>query len=121
MKRDFRRGGNRRSQPHDFPACPLCGKPVRYLMTAIAQGEGATPAHFDCVLRDIAQHEELQPKEKVCYLGNGDFGILKFQQGGPVRFTIRKRIQYEATDKDITWRKRISNRGKTRTGEKPAN
>lgn len=83
-------------------------------MTAIAQGEGNAPAHFDCVLRDIAQKEELQPKEKVCYLGNGAFGILKFKQGGPVRFTIRKRIQYEAAEKDVAWRKRISNRVRNR-------
>ena len=114
MKRDFRRGANRKYHPQDFPTCPLCGKPVRYLMTAIAQGEGAAPAHFDCVLREIAEKEELEPKEKVCYLGNGTFGILKFKQGGPVRFSIRKRIQYEAADKDITWRKRISSRSKSR-------
>jgi hypothetical protein len=83
-------------------------------MTAIAQGEWAAPAHFDCVLREIGQKEELEPKEKVCYLGNGTFGLLKFKQGGAVRFSIRKRIQYEAADKDITWRKRISRRPKGR-------
>jgi len=98
----------------EFPDCPICGKPVRYLMTAIAQGEGAEPAHFDCVLKGITEHEEMQPREKVCYLGNGSFGIVRFKPNGQLRFSIRKRIQYEEKDKDIPWRKRISNRVKNR-------
>lgn len=83
-------------------------------MTAIAQATSGEPEHFDCVLREISEHEELEPKEKVCYLGNGAFGILRFKQGGPVRFAIRKRIQYENSEKDVAWRKRISNRVRNR-------
>ena len=83
-------------------------------MTAIAQATSGEPAHFDCVLREISEKEELQPKEKVCYLGKGEFGILKFKQGGPVRFAIRKRIQYEDHEKAIAWRKRISGRVRNR-------
>ncbi len=98
----------------DFPDCPLCGKPVRYLMTAIAQGSSGEPAHFDCVLKTISDAEELQPREKVCYLGNGSFGVIKFKQSGQTKFTIRKRIQYEEKDKVFPWRKRISNRVKSR-------
>lgn len=104
----------RHFEQRDFPDCPICGKPVRYLMTAIAQGEGGDPAHFDCVLRMIGEKEDLQPREKVCYLGNGSFGIVRFKPGGQSRFAIRKRIQYEEKEKSYAWRKRISNRVKNR-------
>jgi len=94
----------------EFPNCPICGRPVRYMMTAIAQGENGEPTHFDCVLRLITEKEELQPREKVCYLGNGSFGIVRFKPGGQSKFTIRKRIQYEEREKSFPWRKRISSR-----------
>lgn len=102
------------NESDELPDCPICGRPVRYLMTAIAQGESGDPAHFDCVLKVITEHEEIQPREKVCYLGNGSFGIVRFKPGAQVRFTIRKRIQYEPKDKSYPWRKRISTRAKTR-------
>lgn len=107
-------GPERLSDGKEFPDCPICGRPVRYMMTAIAQGGQGAPTHFDCVLRLIGENEELQPREKVCYLGNGTFGIIRFKQGGQSRFTIRKRIQYEEKDKVFDWRKRIAGRVKGR-------
>ncbi len=88
--------------------CPFCGKPVRFLLTAIATGADNLPAHFDCVLRHIGEQEGLQENEKVCYLGKGSFGIIKYKVPGSVKFTIRKRVQYEIGDKIVDWRKPIS-------------
>ena len=47
--------------------------------------------------------------EKICYLGNGSFGIIKERLNSRTnRFFIRKRIQYEAADKKSEWRRDIS-------------
>lgn len=93
----------------NFPVCPICSKSVRYLLTAIAVNDDMEPAHFDCVLKKIGEQEELEPKEKVCYLGNGSFGIITLRSGpGAQRFTVRKTIQYENLDQKIEWRKKIS-------------
>ncbi len=76
--------------------CPICGEPVRDLKTAILTPETGKPAHFDCVLQDIAKHEPLQPGEKITYLGKGTFGVVSYKTGGGgVPFVIRKRIAYE--------------------------
>jgi hypothetical protein len=88
--------------------CPFCGKPVRFLLTAIASGSDNMPAHFDCVLRSIAEKEGLEENEKVCYLGKGSFGIIKYKAQGSAKFTIRKRVQYEIGDTIVEWRKSIS-------------
>ena len=75
------------------------------MLTAIAVSAEHSPAHFDCVLNKIAEDEELKPKEKVCYLGKGSFGIVRFKNPSDLRhFTIRKRIQYEELEKPISWR-----------------
>ncbi len=78
------------------PLCPLCGEPVRDQKTAIMTPDSRSPAHFDCVLQDIAKHEALQPGEKVTYLGRGSFGVVAYRSGSAgVPFVIRKRIDYE--------------------------
>ncbi len=78
------------------PACPLCGEPVRDPKTAIVTPEARRPAHFDCVLQDLSRREELQPGEKVVYLGKGTFGVVTYRSGaGGAPLTIRKRIAYE--------------------------
>jgi hypothetical protein len=96
---------------NEIPKCPYCGQNVRDVLTAIALNEGATPAHFDCVLRQLAEEEELQPKEKIIYLGNGSFGIVRFKsQSDPKNFVIRKRIQIEPEKIDLDWRKSVASK-----------
>jgi hypothetical protein len=78
------------------PVCPLCGEPVRDQKTAITTPDARSPAHFDCVLQDLARREGLQPGEKITYLGRGTFGIVSYRSGsGGTPFAIRKRIPYE--------------------------
>ena len=82
------------------PECPLCGNPVRDVKTAILERESGKSAHFDCVVREIAKGESLESDERISYLGKGTFGVLSFRGGGgPVRYLIRKRIQYESPEK----------------------
>jgi len=88
--------------------CPVCHKPVRDLFTAIAYNLNEKPAHFDCILKQLKKNEELLNNEKVYYLGNGSFGIIAFRNpSSPIKFLIRKRIQYEKVDESPKWRTRL--------------
>ncbi len=106
-----RRGGyyhHRRPQERpeaSFPLCPVCQRPVRELSSAIAHRETGGPAHFDCILKVLREEHRPAENEKICYLGNGSFGVVQFR--GPMRFFVRKRVQYEKTDPPAEWRKTI--------------
>ncbi|HVP18782.1 MAG TPA: hypothetical protein VMU36_07280 [Spirochaetia bacterium] len=92
--------------PLVFPDCPICRQPVRELPSALTHRETGQPAHFDCIMRELRDSNELAPQEKICYLGGGSFGILEFRApGAPSRFVIRKRIQYEGKDAAPEWKK----------------
>jgi ribosomal protein L32 len=114
-RRDGRRHIPRfnKNKQHDFPICPVCGKSVRDILTAIALDSTKEPAHFDCIVRKIAEHEELQQREKIVYLGKGSFGIIQYNKGKS-GFVVRKRIQYEEIDKGPDWRKKICEELKNR-------
>jgi hypothetical protein len=92
----------RNAAPMVFPDCPLCRQSVRDLASALTHRETRQPAHFDCIMKELRDSNELAPQEKICYLGGGAFGILEFRQG---KFTIRKRIQYEDKDASPEWKK----------------
>jgi hypothetical protein len=92
--------------PIPAPDCPVCGKPVRELASALTHRVSRQPAHFDCVMRELRESNEVAPQEKICYLGGGSFGILEFRpQGSANRFVIRKRIQYEEKEIPQEWKK----------------
>jgi len=65
--------------PMVFPDCPVCGKPVRELASALTHRASRQPAHFDCVFRELRDVNGISPQEKLCYLGSGSFGILEFK------------------------------------------
>ena len=108
--RGRRRGGRGNSSRRYYAECPICGKGVRDLLTAIAWGEERKPSHFDCVLKSISEQEEMLPREKIVYLGAGSFGIVKFRSGSgsASRFVVRKRIQMEEKEEPLEWRKKVS-------------
>ena len=88
------------------PDCPICGKPVRELASALTHRISHQPAHFDCIVRELRDSTEIAPQEKICYLGAGSFGILEFRPpGGPSKFVIKKRIQYEEKEIPQEWKK----------------
>jgi hypothetical protein len=89
-----------------FPDCPVCGKPVRELSSALTHRVSRQPAHFDCVVRELREANPVAAQEKLCYLGGGSFGILEFRPaGGPSGFIIKKRIQYEEKEFPQLWKK----------------
>lgn len=84
---------------------------MRDIHSAIAFAPSNQPAHFDCVVKRIAESESLAEGERVCYLGNGSFGIVVEERGNSQagsRYTIRKRIQFEDKDMVFDWRKELS-------------
>ena len=125
---DDRRGRFRRRRRHDYyrrnreekkdyPLCPICEKSIIELSSAINHRETAKPAHFDCIMKKIGETEGINPNEKICYLGKGSFGIVRFQKmGGTIPFIIRKRIQYEDLEETPDWRKKLD---KIASKEKP--
>jgi hypothetical protein len=94
--------------PIVLPDCPVCGRQVKELSSALTHRASRQPAHFDCVVRELRESTEVAPQEKICYLGGGSFGVLEFPpQGGPSRFVIRRRIQYEEKDTPQEWKKQL--------------
>ena len=101
----------RQEPPRDMPACPLCGKPVYDLSTALATSREANePAHFDCVLERVAASESIAAGEKLVYLGSGAFGVVEFKEKNDGAFQVKRRIQWEKEGEKKDWRKGISSR-----------
>lgn len=120
-QRDARQGGRRGPErspeesapfkanvPLVVPDCPVCGKPVRELASALTHRVSRQPAHFDCIVRELRESNNLAPQEKLCYLGGGCFGILEFKSpAGLTRFVIKRRIQYEEKETPADWKKQL--------------
>lgn len=107
-RNNYRRPRNKRI----FPECPICNKSVKFLLTAISVGEENKPAHFDCVLKQVTAQEELGPKEKIIYIGNGNFAIVNGKSTKDL--IIRKTIKFEAKENQGEWRKKLSRNLKNR-------
>jgi len=101
----------RQETQRDMPLCPLCGKPVYDLSTALASSrEAAEPAHFDCVIERVTASETLAAGEKVVYLGSGAFGVVVSKEKSDSAFTVVRRIQWEKEGEKKDWRKTLSSR-----------
>jgi hypothetical protein len=87
------------------PACPLCGKPVTDILSALSERASGSPAHFDCVLASLTEAERPQGEERITYLGAGVFAVVETDPRNPQRFQIKRKIQYEPRDARPDWRK----------------
>ncbi len=97
----------------DFKAkeviCPVCGQPITDVASAIADKSSGNPIHFECVMEKLSQTEKVGQNEKICYIGQGRFGVLYFENPRDQRhFTIKKIIDWEEKDKSISWREEMS-------------
>lgn len=107
-KRQYDKRNKRFHRKKNVQKCPICHKSIHEYFTAITYKESDNPAHFDCIIKEIKKEEELASNEKICYLGNGSFGIITFRNpSSPIKFLIRKRIQYENTEETPSWRRRL--------------
>ena len=107
-KRRYDRRNKRYHSNRNVQKCPLCNRNIHEYFSAISYKKTGVPAHFDCILKEIRAQEELSSNERICYLGNGSFGIITFRNpSSPIKFLIRKRIQYEDLIETPDWRKRL--------------
>ena len=115
-RNNFRRGGRNRNrnnrfnpdlQPENIQVCPLCGQNVKEIVSAISIDAEGGQAHFDCVIKKITAEEDVKNKEKVVYLGKGEFGIIRYKNDGN-KFEILKRIAFENPELAPEWRKNLS-------------
>jgi hypothetical protein len=92
----------------DF-SCPICSESIDNILTAIAHGEHAQPAHLECVIRRLAEREQLSEDEQIAYIGEGDFAVLhRPSTRGSGRTEIRRRIEYEDKNHKPEWRRELS-------------
>lgn len=84
--------------------CPVCGKPIKDITSALSLKEEGVPAHFDCVLAEVKEKESLGPDETIIYLGNGDFGIVNEVEYRKGKLQILRKVGYEQLDKRDEWR-----------------
>ena len=97
------------ANPITTPDCPWCGKQIKDITTAISDKDTGLPVHFDCVLSRIAEMENLDPNDNVCYIGGGRFGIIHYNNLPDTRdFFIKKILEWENKDIDNEWRRPIS-------------
>lgn len=107
---DRHRGRRRFRHDHDTPRvvvpaqpCTICTQPISEMASAVAYGAEQGPAHFDCVLAELAKREPLVAPEKIAYLGSGLFGVIVEKENN--RFEIHRKIPVEDTVNPPAWRK----------------
>lgn len=105
--------------------CCICGKNIKEVTSAMSHGEEHQPAHFECVMKQLKEKEKLADGERLVYIGNGSFAIIKNQSGGGrKKFEIVKKLELEERDKKPEeWRMKMrarvdSNKKKTQPQNK---
>ena len=89
--------------------CPKCGQPITDISSAITDKESGKPAHFDCILNQVKQTEQVGENEKIAYIGQGRFAVIYYEIPRDQRhFTIKKIIEWEERDKKPEWRSELS-------------
>ena len=92
------------------PVCALCGKLIFDLSSALAGREEGVPVHFDCALTQAGVGENLEPGERVAYIGRGAFAVIEYKDKSLTSFVIKRRIQWEKEGAKFDWRKTIQHR-----------
>ena len=91
------------------PDCPLCGKPIHDIASAISDKGTGNAVHFDCILAKLTRESALEKGDFVSYIGGGRFGIVHFNNPGePKKFTIKKILELENKDERPSWRSGIT-------------
>jgi hypothetical protein len=97
------------AEPIPTPDCPLCGKPIKDMATAITDKLSGAPIHFDCAVDRIMDGEHLETGDSIAYIGGGRFAVIHFPNPQDARnFKIKKIFELENRDNRADWRKNIS-------------
>ncbi len=80
-----------------YEICPMCEKKITEPFFAIKDAGTGKNCHFECIQKQVAEKETLEPGEKIYYLGGGNFGIvLEKRYRGRKKIIISKKIPYIA-------------------------
>ena len=89
--------------------CPICSKQILDVASALGDKSSGNPVHFECAMAHLEKTETVGQNEKICYIGQGRFGILYFENPRDQRhFTIKKIIEWENRDSKLDWRSEMS-------------
>lgn len=89
--------------------CPICSEVITDMASAMTDKATGKPMHFECVMARLSETERLEHNEKICYIGQGRFGVLYFENPRDQKnFTIKKVIDWEEKDKRGPWRDELS-------------
>ncbi len=79
--------------------CEICNQPIQEMASAMANRGSGNPVHFDCIIKQLSENEQLSEKDRMTYIGNGKFAILHFENPHDMRhFSIVKEIEWERTE-----------------------
>ncbi|MCP5515258.1 MAG: hypothetical protein H7A26_07325 [Spirochaetales bacterium] len=88
--------------------CEICEQVIQDITAALAVPVSGNPAHFDCVVKKLAETEKLEDGQQIVYLGGGNFGVVKFDpRSQKNEFKIIKKIEYEDREIIPAWRKEL--------------
>ncbi len=90
--------------------CPLCQKPIFDLSSALAEPHAGAPVHFDCALQQVTERESLGPKEKIVYIGAGNFAVVEFRDQSETTFDLKRKVAFERKETPSPWRSAMSSR-----------
>ena len=89
--------------------CPVCGRDIEDMASAVVDKASGKPAHFDCILDQLNKTETLGENEKIAYIGQGRFALLRYEDPSDVKsFKIIKTIEWEGRDAKLPWRSELS-------------
>ncbi|TVQ27212.1 MAG: hypothetical protein EA383_02910 [Spirochaetaceae bacterium] len=95
----------------DYAPCPVCGKAIDHVFSAVAHRSNGLPAHIECIVGELSKDEHLDEGDRIVYLGRGNFGVVgkdPVVEDGKKRFNVKRRIQYETGSDAPDWRRELS-------------
>ncbi len=86
------------SRVYPVITCAICGEDIQNPLEAITHGNGVT--HFFCCLKLFDEEsQKLKENQKICYVGQGHFGICEFAKANQSgAFKIIKRFSLETLE-----------------------
>ena len=89
--------------------CPVCRKDIEDMASAVVDKTSGKPAHFDCILEQLQKAETIGENEKIAYIGQGRFALLRYEDPHDLKsFKIIKTIEWEGRDAELPWRCELS-------------
>ncbi len=91
------------------PPCARCGEPIQDVSCALNDKAGGGPIHFDCALAFLNGAENVSAEEKIVYVGQGKFAVMRFENpSDPKTFKILRTIEWEGREARAEWRNEIA-------------